>query len=102
MTAQSNVPEWAAVQTPSGERHLPVYLLLDTSGSMGGAPIQSVREGLEQFQREVAEDPFAREEGGRDHLLQRCATGHGWTGTDLRLSTTPPGCLGSDAPGPGL
>jgi uncharacterized protein YegL len=61
MTTQSNVPEWAAVQTPPGERHLPVYLLLDTSGSMGGAPIQSVREGLEQFQREVAEDPFARE-----------------------------------------
>jgi uncharacterized protein YegL len=28
---------------------------------MEGAPIQSVREGLEQFQREVAEDPFARE-----------------------------------------
>ncbi len=102
MTAQSNVPEWAAVQTPSGERHLPVYQLLDTSGSMEGAPIQSVHEGLEQFQREVAEDPFAREEGGRDHLLQRCATGHGWTGTALRLSTTPPGCLGSDAPGPGL
>ena len=44
-----------------GERRLPVYLLLDTSGSMDGAPIQSVREGLEQFQREVAKDPFARD-----------------------------------------
>jgi Uncharacterized protein encoded in toxicity protection region of plasmid R478, contains von Willebrand factor (vWF) domain len=61
MTIQSNVPQWGEVQTPPGERHLPVYLLLDTSGSMDGAPIQSVREGLEQFQREVAEDPFARD-----------------------------------------
>jgi uncharacterized protein YegL len=49
------------VQPPPGERHLPVYLLLDTSSSMAGAPIQSVREGLEQFQREVANDPFARD-----------------------------------------
>lgn len=51
MTAQSNVPEWASIQPPGGERHLPVYLLLDTSGSMEGAPIESVRQGLEQFQR---------------------------------------------------
>ncbi len=61
MTIESNVPAWGEVQTPPGERHLPVYLLLDTSGSMDGAPIQSVREGLEQFQREVADDPFARD-----------------------------------------
>lgn len=58
---QSNVPTWASVQPAGGERHLPVYLLVDTSGSMAGAPIESVRQGLEQFQREVASDPFARE-----------------------------------------
>lgn len=61
MTLQSYVPEWAAVETPGGERHLPVYLLLDTSGSMKGTPIESVCRGLEQFQREVASEPFARE-----------------------------------------
>lgn len=61
MSHQSNVPDWASVEAAGGERHLPVYLLLDTSGSMEGAPIQSVREGLEQFQREVAGDQFARD-----------------------------------------
>lgn len=61
MTFQSNVPEWAEVAVPGGERHLPVYLLLDTSGSMEGAPIESVRLGVEVFQREVSEDPFARD-----------------------------------------
>jgi uncharacterized protein YegL len=50
-----------AIETPAGERLLPVYLLLDTSSSMQGAPIRAVQEGLEQFQREVAADPFARE-----------------------------------------
>src|SRR5579884_4225805 len=58
---QSNVPVWADVQPAGGERHLPVYLLLDASGSMEGAPIESVRQGLELFQREVSTDPFARD-----------------------------------------
>jgi uncharacterized protein YegL len=57
----SNVPEWANVQPAGGERHLPVYLLLDTSGSMDGTAIESVRQGLEQFQHEVSTDPFARD-----------------------------------------
>jgi len=61
MTMQSNVPEWANVQPAGGERHLPVYLLLDTSGSMDGAPIESVRRGVEQFQQETSVDPFARD-----------------------------------------
>ena len=54
----SNVPEWAGVTPTPGQRRLPVYLLLDASGSMEGAPIESVRQGLEQFQSEVASDPF--------------------------------------------
>ncbi len=61
MSSQSNVPEWASVQPAGGERHLPIYLLLDCSGSMDGAPIESVRQGLEQFQRETATDQFARD-----------------------------------------
>jgi uncharacterized protein YegL len=58
---QSNIPSWANLEPAGGERGLPVYLLLDVSGSMQGAPIESMRQGLEQFQREVASDPFARD-----------------------------------------
>jgi len=61
MNASSNVPDWANVQPAGGQRRLPVYLLLDASGSMEGAPIESVRQGLEQFQKEVAADQFARD-----------------------------------------
>ena len=57
----SSIPSWATLQPAGVERHLPVYLLLDVSGSMAGAPIEAVRRGLEQFQREVCDDPFARE-----------------------------------------
>src|SRR5437867_163274 len=60
MDANSNFPSWGNVQPAGGERHLPVYLLLDTSGSME-LKIQSVRNGVEQFQREVSDDPFARD-----------------------------------------
>jgi Uncharacterized protein encoded in toxicity protection region of plasmid R478, contains von Willebrand factor (vWF) domain len=49
------------VAVGEGMRRLPVYLLLDTSGSMAGAPIQALRLGVEQFKKEVAEDPFAKE-----------------------------------------
>ncbi|MCS7252574.1 MAG: VWA domain-containing protein [Armatimonadota bacterium] len=44
-----------------GVRRLPVYLLLDCSGSMAGAPIEAVRRGVELFIQEVKNDPFARE-----------------------------------------
>lgn len=44
-----------------GIRRLPVYLLLDCSGSMQGAPIEAVRRGVELFVQEVQSDPFARE-----------------------------------------
>jgi len=49
------------VAVGEGERRLPVYLLLDTSGSMAGAPIQALRLGVEQFKKEVKSDPFAKE-----------------------------------------
>ena len=49
------------VTLSEGLRRLPVYLLLDTSGSMAGAPIQAVEEGLTLFKREVEKDTFARE-----------------------------------------
>ncbi|MBP3730685.1 MAG: VWA domain-containing protein [Mailhella sp.] len=42
-------------------RRLPVYLLIDTSGSMKGEPITSVREGLETMVASLRRDPFALE-----------------------------------------
>ena len=42
-------------------RRLPVYLLLDTSGSMRGEPIESVKVGLEAMIASLRQDPFALE-----------------------------------------
>lgn len=49
------------VALSEGVRRLPIYLLLDCSGSMAGAPIEAVRRGVELFVQEVQSDPFARE-----------------------------------------
>lgn len=51
---------WNVEMPASQQRRLPVYLLLDTSGSMAGAPIESVRMGLEQFKNEVLDDEISR------------------------------------------
>lgn len=42
-------------------RRLPVYLLIDTSGSMNGEPIESVKVGLEAMVSSLRQDPFALE-----------------------------------------
>lgn len=42
-------------------RRLPVYLLLDTSGSMYGEPIESVRNGLDNLLVSLRQDPYALE-----------------------------------------
>lgn len=42
-------------------RRLPVYLLIDTSGSMLGEPIESVKVGLEAMLACLRRDPFALE-----------------------------------------
>ncbi|WP_315821004.1 vWA domain-containing protein [Paraflavitalea speifideaquila] len=42
-------------------RRLPVYLLLDTSGSMKGEPIEAVKNGLESLVGFLRQDPFALE-----------------------------------------
>lgn len=42
-------------------RRLPVYLLLDTSGSMSGEPIESVRSGLQLLVTALRQDPYALE-----------------------------------------
>jgi uncharacterized protein YegL len=62
-TESETAPETVEMKVAvgEGERRLPVYLLLDTSGSMAGAPIQALRLGVEQFKKEVEGDPFAKE-----------------------------------------
>lgn len=42
-------------------RRLPVYLLIDTSGSMVGEPIESVKVGLDAMLSSLRSDPFALE-----------------------------------------
>jgi len=42
-------------------RRLPVYLLVDTSGSMRGEPIQSLNVGLKAMEQALRRDPFALE-----------------------------------------
>jgi uncharacterized protein YegL len=42
-------------------RRLPVYLLLDTSGSMAGEPIEAVRNGMQILISSLRRDPYALE-----------------------------------------
>ena len=42
-------------------RHLPVYILIDTSGSMKGEPIESVKVGLSDMIATLRQDPYALE-----------------------------------------
>jgi uncharacterized protein YegL len=42
-------------------RKLPVYLLLDTSGSMHGEPIEAVKSGLQMLLSTLRQDPHALE-----------------------------------------
>jgi len=42
-------------------RHLPVYILIDTSGSMKGEPIESVKVGLADMIATLRLDPYALE-----------------------------------------
>ncbi len=42
-------------------RKLPVYMLLDTSGSMHGEPIEQVKNGLQMLVSALRQDPFALE-----------------------------------------
>lgn len=42
-------------------RKLPVYLLLDTSGSMSGEPIEAVKNGVQVLISTLMQDPYALE-----------------------------------------
>jgi len=43
----------------SAARRLPVYLLLDTSGSMAGAPIEAVNQGIALLSNQLKKNPTA-------------------------------------------
>lgn len=45
----------------NSSRRLPVYLLIDTSGSMRGEPIESVNVGLRAMQASLRQNPYAIE-----------------------------------------
>lgn len=45
----------------AGMRRLPVYLVLDCSGSMNGEPIEAVRQGMRQLVNDLKGDPQALE-----------------------------------------
>lgn len=42
-------------------RRLPIYLLLDTSGSMSGEPIEAVKNGVQLLETTLKQDPYALE-----------------------------------------
>ncbi len=42
-------------------RRLPIYILLDTSGSMHGEPIEAVKTGLRSLLASLSRDPYALE-----------------------------------------
>ncbi|GAB4217547.1 MAG: VWA domain-containing protein [Synechococcales cyanobacterium] len=44
----------------NSEKRCPVILLLDTSGSMSGAPIAALNEGLKQFREDILKDEVAQ------------------------------------------
>lgn len=44
-----------------GGRRLPIYLVLDTSGSMAGEPIEAVRQGVKALLSDLRGDPQALE-----------------------------------------
>ena len=69
----------SCISIGTDDRRLPIYLLVDTSGDMAGAPIEAIREALKQFMLAVQGDTFALETvyigiitfGGRAEFITR-------------------------------
>ena len=49
-------------------RKLPVYLILDTSGSMHGEPIEAVKNGVQVLVSTLRQDPYALDVSDANHL----------------------------------
>lgn len=50
-------------------RRLPIYLLLDTSGSMANEPIEAVKNGLKTMLSSLRQDPHALETADRKSVV---------------------------------
>lgn len=48
-----------SIEMPPGLRRMPVYLMLDTSGSMNGTGIESLKQGIAAFVDETRNNPLA-------------------------------------------
>ena len=57
---QVSFSEIPSIINPS-EHHMALVFLLDTSGSMGGAPIAALNEGLNRFKAEVCQNAQTRD-----------------------------------------
>jgi len=56
----AQTPELEAIEfAENPEPRCPCVLLLDTSGSMSGAPVKALNEGLVAFRDDLAKDPLA-------------------------------------------
>ena len=55
------LPDPMTIPIGDGERRQPVYFLLDTSEGAIGAPLETMRRGVEQFLLEIQGDTFALE-----------------------------------------
>jgi len=60
-STQSEGDEQMAEELEAGMRRLPVYMLLDCSGSMSGEPIEAVKQGVKYLLSELRGDPQALE-----------------------------------------
>lgn len=61
MSEQISMREFGDKIAAISQGHLACALLLDTSSSMAGAPIQKLNEGLRLFKENVSKDPMARD-----------------------------------------
>jgi uncharacterized protein YegL len=60
MGSADQIPFHAAIFAENPEARCPCILLLDTSGSMKGEPINQLNDGLVVFKDELAADPLAQ------------------------------------------
>ena len=61
MLIYKNLKKGRFLMSENLSRRLPVYLVLDTSGSMYGEPIEAVRQGIKALIADLRNDPQAIE-----------------------------------------
>lgn len=71
-------------------RKLPVYLVLDTSGSMSGEPIEAVKNGMQILTSALRQDPYALETAHLSVITFDSSARQVVPMSDLTSFTTPP------------